>query len=158
MRQYYWRRTTRLVTVGLCFAIVLVVGSSVFASSPAPDLARYALCDVRVMYVFDEPETIDWSILYYLNDEFGVRLDLVTFGVGTAYRKTALEIPDREIYLHTIVSDTDDSTAIDSALSDLFSVRRPDIVIFGDISGNTQLERLKRQFLELAPQFQRRMT
>jgi len=151
MRQYYWSRTTRLVTVALCFAIALVIASSVFGSPPAPDLARYALCDVRVLYIFDEPESIDWSILYYLNDEFGVRLDLVTFGVGTAYRKTVREIPDREIYMHTIFSDANDSTAIDSALSNLFVVRRPDIVIFGNISGNSQLEQLQRRFLDLAP-------
>jgi len=151
MRQYYWRRTARFVAVGLCFAMTLIVGSSVFGSSPAPDLARYALCDVRVMYVFDEPENIDWSILYYLNDEFGVRLDLVTFGEGTAYRKTAREIPDREIYLHTCFFEANDSTAVGSALSDLFSVRRPDIVVFGDISGNAQLERLQQKLLDLAP-------
>ncbi|UCC44380.1 MAG: hypothetical protein JSU65_00160 [Candidatus Zixiibacteriota bacterium] len=104
------------------------------------DLAMNAATDLRVMYLFEDEESIDWPTLYYLNEEQYCRIDLVTFGAGVGYDSRSEEIADREIYLHRFYPDPDDSTALDSVLASLFRVRRPDIVLIGPALGKQYLQ------------------
>ena len=93
-------------------------------------LIDYALSDVRVLYVYDDDKTIDWPALYYLNDEYGCRLDLVRFERHTQFHASTTSLPKREIYLHCFYV-PDDSNAMQMVVDTLFKQRRPDMVIFG---------------------------
>jgi len=141
----------RLWLPPICLLSVLLALILMAAPVQASDVAQYALCDVRVLYVFDEKERVDWPVLYYLNDQFGCRIDLLTFGPGRDFRHTTKEVPDREIYLHTCYVDTDDSTALDSLAAVMFAVRRPDIVIVGDAGHSKQYQGLIDYLVELPP-------
>ncbi|MEA3296723.1 MAG: hypothetical protein U9R56_02530, partial [candidate division Zixibacteria bacterium] len=54
---------------GTCAIVLTLLLCSPKANSA--DLVTYSLCDVRVLYLFDDPRTIDWPVLYYLNDNYG---------------------------------------------------------------------------------------
>jgi hypothetical protein len=93
-------------------------------------LIDFALSDVRVLYLYDDDKTIDWPALYYLNDEYGCRLDLVTLEPHTQFHAATTSLPRREIYLHHYYV-PDDSGAMQMVADTLFNQRRPDLVIFG---------------------------
>ncbi len=149
----------------LVFATVCLVLRPCASAATADDLLQQTLCDVRVLYVYEDPEKIDWPVLYFLNDEFGCRIDLVTLGERDEVRHYATSVEDREIYLHRLylaVPDTaeDSIVAPDSVKNtvdtfdmpesnvsvldgfdyaplrkELFQDRVPDIVIFADGGG-----------------------
>jgi hypothetical protein len=97
--QFAYKPLTGLLVV--LFVIGAVLRSPVHAVS-VDDLLRETLCDVRVLYVYDDPEKIDWPVLYFLNDQFGCRVDLLTLGERDEVRHYAQSIGDREIYLHRL--------------------------------------------------------
>ncbi|UCD65012.1 MAG: hypothetical protein JSW34_06160 [Candidatus Zixiibacteriota bacterium] len=133
---------------GLCL-IALFLVSLLAGPAQSNDLVRYALCDVRVLYLFDDARSIDWPTLYYLNDQFGCRLDLLTVGGVSGADVTSLDVPDREIYLHTVSRSLDDSASVAAALGELFRDRRPDIVILA-AGGDGLIGLLRDGLLHLA--------
>ncbi|HUV30905.1 MAG TPA: hypothetical protein VMY05_07460 [Acidobacteriota bacterium] len=139
----------RAAAFSFCLLIAFNLSSFSGGSARAADPAAYALCDIRVMYLFDEPESVDWGTLYYLNDSYGCRLDLVTFGVGSGFGVATREVEGRGLYLHTFFADANDSTAVDSVLASLLAERRPDIVILGESGGRAQCRQLALRLAEL---------
>ncbi len=113
------------------------------------DPARYSLCDVRVLYLFDDPRAIDWPTLYYLNDNFGCRIDLLSIETHTQFRKITAEIADCEIFQHHYFVNRPDSLVIDSVMADLFCERRPDVVLLGQCGENSLCRAFKAAILEL---------
>ncbi len=126
--------------------LLLLVGSF----SAANELVKYSLCDVRVLYVFDDARSIEWPTLYYLNDEIGCRIELLTAGERSRTSVDKSEIADREIFLTRLYFPAGDSGAVSSLLGDLFYERVPDIVIFGDRGGDPSLELVKKKITDLA--------
>ncbi|MDH3938483.1 MAG: hypothetical protein OEV68_14245, partial [candidate division Zixibacteria bacterium] len=63
------------------------------AVSADAGLIDFALSDVRVLYVYDDDRTIDWPTLYYLNDEYGCRVDLVTLKPHTQFHTATTSLP-----------------------------------------------------------------
>ncbi len=124
----YRLRATSLVAVILA---ALICVASVSMPACGADLISQALSDVRVLYLFDEPESVDWPTLYYLNEESGCRIDLVTVVASTGFRQVTSEIPGRGIYLHQYFLDTKNGSLVDSMLALQFGERRPDVVILG---------------------------
>lgn len=115
----------------LLAAIVLFAALSVKIKAVSP--LDYALCDVEVLYVYDNAEKIDWPTIYYLNDNYGCRIDLVRLTDRTRYFHESRELTERHIYLHTYGFPLENRAWADSLAAKIFSRRRPDIVIFGDI-------------------------
>jgi len=113
------------------------------------ELVDYSLCDVRVMYVYDDPARIEWPVLYYLNDSYGCRIDLVSVRTGVKFLKESFEIREKQLFLHNFYITTVDSLWLDTLVADLFAQRRPDIVIFGNIDKNDNYEKFKRYLLNL---------
>ena len=125
-----------------CLVVPIVLLLALFAftgQASASDPVRYALCDVRVVYLFDDPGSIDWPTLYYLNDTYGCRIDLVTARERSRTDIVTTEVPGRELYLNTVYMSETDSSAVSEALSDLFSERLPDIVLHADIAHDRRL-------------------
>ena len=119
------------------------------------DLADYALCDVRVLYLFDGPTRIDWPTVYYLNDHYGCRVDLVSLRAENKFRKESHELTDKQLFLHNYMLPADDSLWLDSLAADLFKERRPDIVIFGNLN-NKKLDGAFKEYLLSLPYDERR--
>ena len=128
----------RKISTALLLAALLVVASLTPNVALASDPITYTLSDVRVLYLFDNPETIDWPTIYYLNDNHSCRIDLLTVKTSGAFRIVATRVKGREIYLHNAYVTASGSLSADSVFSALFASRRPDIVIFGDIVDSAQ--------------------
>jgi len=102
------------------------------------NLAPYSLCDVRVLYLFDDIESIDWPTLYYLNDNYGCHIDLLSVKPRKTFGYHLHEIRDKEIFLHEYYLPDDDPVWLDSLATEMFRERRPDIVLL-DGSQNRRL-------------------
>jgi len=97
----------------------------------------YALCDLHVVCLFEEPTDIDWPTLYYLNDNFGCRIDLVQIQTRAKYSETEKSLPYREIYLHSFGLPTDFKSYLDTMTTKLFGIRPPDIALLFDFSNDS---------------------
>lgn len=144
------RRLRFFRTVTVLFAIL---AASLCAQAAAP--VDYALCDVRVMYLFDEPGSIDWPTIYYLNDVFGCRIDMVTARERSRTEVSTREVTLKELYLHTVYMSESDSAAAGTAVAMLFGERQPDIVLHGDLRHNPRMELLRNKIYQLAEPGQR---
>lgn len=113
------------------------------------ELVSQALSDIRVLYLFSEPREIDWPTLYYLNDKYGCRIDLLTFQVRSRFEHGIQRIRDREIFLHNFSIPHDDTLWMHRLTRDLFEDRRPDIAIFGRLAGDSRFEDLRSYLTEL---------
>ncbi|HKK21748.1 MAG TPA: hypothetical protein VJ983_09765, partial [candidate division Zixibacteria bacterium] len=124
------RVLNRLFTIVL--PICLLTWGGMRTNAVGADMVRYSLSDVDVLYVFDDPKSVDWPTLYYLNDTYGCRVDLLTFDERPGYSSTQASVPDREIYLHTFHLPPDDTTAVTRMVNELFRDRMPQLVFFED--------------------------
>jgi hypothetical protein len=124
------KKITGLIA-GLVTGICLVIAVGALAQAASGDPIRYALCDLRVVYLYDDPAAIDWPTIYYLNDEKGCRVDLVTATAGPAFQVQRRSIDERYLISWQFTLIADDSARFDSVTSHLWSERRPDIVIIG---------------------------
>lgn len=138
---------------GLVSLLALMV---LAASALAADPVAYVLSDVRVLYLADEADAIDWPTLYYLNDEHGCRVDVVLAHERSSFRATAAAVPDRDVYLHHFYLPPGDDNAVDSAMALLFAERRPDIVLFEAARGEGGYNVLRERILASEPSVDRR--
>ena len=114
------------------------------------DAVRYGLCDARVVYVFDDARSIEWPAVYYLNDMFGCRVDLITTRERSSSETITRSLEDKELYLHTLHMSEADTTGAVELVADLFSERLPDIVIFADGGHDPRLELVKSAIVDLS--------
>jgi hypothetical protein len=105
-------------------------------SSQATDPLIYSQCDIRVLYLFDNPELIDWPTLYHVNNDFGARIDLLNIKQSDHFALWTRELPEHQIYLHNGLIGDSLNLHLDSLFMELFRERQPDIVIVGDLPVN----------------------
>ncbi len=120
-------------------------------SGSATDLLNYALSDLRVLYLYNDPQRIDWPTIYHLNDEYGARVDLVTIDDAKTFGLSSNGLPDLQLWHVTLSANTRDTSRVDSILARLFADRRPDIVIFADPPSNKLERSLYRRLSENDP-------
>ncbi|MFH1373728.1 MAG: hypothetical protein ABII79_08035 [bacterium] len=143
---------TGRIAVGRHWLWLVVMLLCLPGRSQAVDLVKYSLCDVRVLYLYDQAaEEIDWPTLYYLNDHFGCRIDLLTVQPREIFGCHHREVPDRELFGHQFFLPDTASTWIDSVLAVMFSERRPDIVLMGDIADESMAGAVSRALVALTP-------
>ncbi|MFQ5499724.1 MAG: hypothetical protein ACE5FH_08630 [Candidatus Zixiibacteriota bacterium] len=121
------------------------------ASGLAIDPVGYAVSDVRVLYVFTDAEAIDWPTLYYLNNDFGCRVDLLKLSERAGRRHTVREVAGRELFLHDYAVSIDDPQAVEKLADDLFVDRRPDMIIFSNDAESRPATGLRDLLLSLPP-------
>ncbi len=115
-----------------CAALIILLPLLLLPSAVRPaDLVSQAVCDLQVLYLFEEAETIDWPTLYYLNQEAGCRIDLLTVAAGNHMVHVVDEVPDRGIFVHRYNIGPGETSFVDTLLAEQFGVRRPDLVILG---------------------------
>ncbi len=127
------------------FAALMLFASPGRTAADSPE--EYVLCDVRVMYVVDDIESIDWPTLYYLNDDFGCRIDIVRLQEREGYRAEGASVPDKEVYYHAFYLPPEEPKFLDSVAVALFGNRYPDIVLFSADAGNS-VDRAFRTYLK----------
>ena len=99
------------------------------------DPSRIALSDLRILYLYDDPQSIDWPSLYYLNDWYGARIDLVTVKAGDTFIPRQASLEDAQIYAHSFIL-ADSGARFDLVLHSLSEYRYPDIILIGDVNSN----------------------
>jgi hypothetical protein len=102
----------------------------------ASDPTRLARCDLRVLYLYDNPEKIDWPTLYYLNDQYGCRIDLATVTDGKVFTASKREISGRQLYAHSFRVIAANSDRFDSVYARLWPDRRPDLILVGELDSS----------------------
>ena len=133
------------------FLVLFILSAVSYSSKINAEPLKNVLCDIRVLYLFDNPSKIDWPTLYYLNDRYGCRIDLVTLKERSQFKSFTKQIEDKKIYLHTYYLPVNDTDAINSLITDLFKERRSDIVLL-DIGKPQKLYRtVSDLFLNLKP-------
>ncbi|UCG61892.1 MAG: hypothetical protein JSV52_00965 [Candidatus Zixiibacteriota bacterium] len=143
------RKALRFAVVSTVLLMLLPV------TAIAGNAVKYALCDVRVVYIYEDPRTVDWPAVYYLNDMFGCRVDLVTAEERSRVETVSQGLDTRELYSHTLCLPGSDSSAALTLLKELFFERLPDIVIFGDDGADPLLNVVKTGLLQLTGPEQR---
>ncbi|MFZ5979188.1 MAG: hypothetical protein ACOYVF_01015 [Candidatus Zixiibacteriota bacterium] len=121
----------------LAFFLILT-GFAGRGQAGASDLVGYVLSDLRVLYLYETPEEIDWPTLYYLNETYFCRIDLLSVRPAGTLHYDQKSVRNREIYLNKYYVDDSRSDFTDSLFASLFAVRRPDIVIFA-VSGRDKI-------------------
>ncbi|MBD3332731.1 hypothetical protein GF356_07765 [candidate division GN15 bacterium] len=134
MRSANFRRLFVLV-------LLLMAGLAMAASQTTASDIDYALCDVRVLYLYEYEEDIDWPTLYYLNDAVGCRIDLVNLKISTIWRQQLSQVDKAQIYAYRYFLPPD-TTAMDSLVTHLLADRKPDIVLVGASRPDTLLSHL----------------
>ncbi len=131
-------------------ALFVVLGV-VIVSANNSTLTKYALCDIRVMYITDNEASIDWPTLYYFNDNYGCRVDVVLIRQRAAYRVDIREVPEREIFYHRYGIPAGTPGYLDSCITTLFQKRYPDIILFGSGMSSPTASAFRKKILSIEP-------
>jgi hypothetical protein len=89
------------------------------------------LTDIKVAYIYDRPEDVDWALLYYLGVDNGCHIDLVSVKSGPTYRTVTTEARDYNLTVRRFFITDSSSENMEKMATGLFSDFPPDIVIFG---------------------------
>ncbi len=128
-------RFSRSIRAAALVAVMLVTVLPAHSQSvDKSTMVRYALCDIELLYIVDSARAIDWPILYYLSDVYGVEIQIVTLERRTAVGSQRRQLPERDFVLTRFYVPDSDSTQFDSITTHLFSSRWPDIVIVDNYS------------------------
>ncbi len=137
--------------VGIAIVLTLVL----FFSRGVASQIQYSLCDIEVLYLFDDAETIDFPTLYYLNEEFGCRIQLLTVKPREVFGYTEKTIKDHRISFHRYYLPDESRKWLDSLFGELFRDRRPDIVMIGNASFTPLYQVVTDYLLALPPSSKR---
>ena len=133
--------------IALIFILMSLSGGG---QAAAFDLVGYALSDLRVLYLYETPEEIDWPTLYYLNEKYSCRIDLLTVRPSGVFHFDLKSIENREIYLNKYFIDDSRIDFTDSMFASLFKERRPDIVILAN-GGKEKIFKECKNYLKNLP-------
>lgn len=118
------------ILIGLCLILTILVG--VFPNRvEAADLLDQSMTDLQVLYLFEDPEAIDWPTLFYLSEETACQIDLMTISASHGFYYQISEVEGKGLSLHQYFVKEDDSLLLDSVLAVQFRVRLPDLLIVG---------------------------
>ncbi len=130
----------------------LMTGLFLCLSVPAlsSDRAAFTLSDVRVLYVTNPANAPDWPTLYYLNDEFGCRVDVLLIRPGERFRCVQRSVPGQQLYWHECSLPEGNEAHLDSLTGRVLSDRYPDIILL-DGPGDDDLFDATRQHVMSLP-------
>jgi len=122
---------------GVLIVVVALMLPIAASGTSDAEFMKYALSDVRAWYVYDASAEIDWPTVYYLNDNYGCRVDIIALTTDPLFPVSNRSLPDRQLFLHTVFVDTVQTIRWTQALSGGLVERNPDIVILaGDLSSS----------------------
>lgn len=118
---------------------LMLLFSPLLARANNSQLIKSSLCDIRVAYLFEDEQQIDWPTLYYLNDQFGCRIELIKLYQRSKVEIETSTINHSEIYFSRVFLPQEDPLAIKEGFDKLFVNRYPDIVILDNPDNNRAL-------------------
>jgi len=147
-------KTTIHIAAGcaLLLAVLMIPATPVAAADPA----AYVMSDVRVLYLADDAASIDWPTIYYLNNEYGCRIDIVWLQAREQYRATRMAHPDKGLYFHYFYLPPGEERYLDSVAADLFADRHPDIALLSAPTGEALYAAFRNRILAMEPSSTRR--
>ena len=142
---------SHLTTIFRQFAIALFLSIISISAVQSADLVKYAVSDLQVLYVYEDDAEIDWPTIYYLNENFGCRVDLLKLIERTEFELTTTSIDKKQIYNHVASLAGVDDAELHKLTESLFHSRLPDIVIFDELSRNRLYTAFKNQINTMVP-------
>ena len=127
--------------IGLCLIVTAFIGITPDRAKALDPLSQ-TLTDLQVLYLFDDPEEIDWPTLFYLSEESACRIDLLTITASHGFYYQTSEIAGKGIYLRQYFVEPEDSLLLDSVLTVQFRQRQPDLLIVGAVAPSQLLSAL----------------
>jgi hypothetical protein len=105
------------------------------------------LTDIKVTYLYDRTDRIDWALIYYLAAENGCHVDLATVKAGPAYRRLFFESDIYDLTSSRFFIPDTSLPCIDTVSDSLFGVYLPDIVIFSGTFDSPEMLSLEQRLL-----------
>ncbi len=118
--------------------------------SAAPD--NSFLNDIRVLYLYENPQHIDWPMVYHLALEEGCQVTILTASVGAAFEKNIGNIPEYNLQRLKLTLPQVTWAYLDSAYRSIADWRQPDIIIMSQDFQSEAMQALERYWLSLAYQ------
>ena len=146
MRLFDFAPLRRIALPVLAVLYGLILATPVRSGGTAVD---YALCDVRVACFVQSTEDIDWPTLYYLNDNFGCRIDIVLIKQRARFQIETVSLADKHLYLHRVYLSTNAPVSVDDAVRGLFINQKPDLLLFENSFGEQSMGRWIKSIKEL---------
>jgi len=145
-------RHTGKRSFGWAMLASVVLTLMLIASAPCAESdLSHCLNDIRVLYIYDDPATVDWGTIAYLNQELGCRIDIAVFKLRSRFGVRRLDDEPSDIHHWSFMIPEGSSAWIDSSAVLLFADRRPDIIIFGESSQAPLWFTLHSWFSNLTP-------
>ncbi|SYZ72392.1 hypothetical protein TRIP_C20507 [Candidatus Zixiibacteriota bacterium] len=117
----------------LATAILILVPSLLFSDTAA---IRQLLSDVKVSYLYDKKEAPDWPFLYYLENELGAEVSLISLTPGPAFSCDSVKSDEYALTAYDFNGIDTSAAEYGGVISTMYGEFIPDIVIFsGDSSG-----------------------
>jgi hypothetical protein len=129
-------------TSSLVVWIALLGAFALATPVKAADPLQYAACDLRAVYLFDNADDIDWPTLYYLNDVYGIRIDLANVQMGSSYQEIKRSVIETELHLHSYILPDSGARPYDSVLASLTGKYPVDLVIIAPLIKNSPTDSL----------------
>ncbi len=130
----------------LIMTALVLLASLYPITGQSANLTSYTVTDLRVLYVYSDEASIDWPVIFYLNEAHKCRVDLVTIGAESGQATRTIEIENRDIFHHRFYPDQADSNYTDTIFEYLMKERAPDLVILAETSGE-HIKRLEEKLL-----------
>ncbi len=125
---------------GKCKSVIWLMLSLLLSSGTAIPGTVNFLTDIKVVYIYDLPENIDWALVYHLSLENGCDVDLATVKKGPVYRRLFNEIPEYNVTVSRFFIPDTSQFYMDTVTDKLFGEYPPDIIIFNDSFEKTELK------------------
>lgn len=117
----------------------------------AADLVKYTVCDIEVLYLYEDATEIDWATIYYLNENYGAKVDLLKLIERTEFDIATTTIDKKQIFHHVASLPNSDSSSVKKLIKKLFKQRRPDVVIFDEESRSKLYQAFKDRIRSTKP-------
>jgi len=106
------------------------------------------LTDIKAAYVYDEPEKIDWALVYYLGMQNGCQVDLVSVKEGPVYKWVYNTSEEYNLSSSRFFIPETTQVNLKAMSDDLFGEYVPDLVIFSDEFNLAGLRSFERYLLD----------
>jgi len=131
--------------------IVIILFLILPGQLPAKFSCETLATDIEVLYLYDEPVSIDWPLIYHLAVEEACRVNLVSLKPGNENRCHVESSEDYNIHSYRFMVKDFPRYDLDSVLTRLNSWRLPDIVILNRNLHNPASLEFERYLLNLNP-------
>ncbi len=132
----------------LLFVILFIILLPALLSADTAAIRRL-LSDINVAYVYEKESSLDWPFLFYLENELGAKISLITLESGLSFSGDSVKSVDNAlIYYNFLVTDTS-AAGFGYVISAVYGEVVPDIIIFSGKFKRGILNRFESYLLAL---------